>query len=202
MSDTAHPITSLWTNPRGTILRIVANDPEYGVFALTFLAGISLASFELLPEQGDAEVPVQLSLPVLIIAGPASGFVALYLGAWLLSLAGGLLGGTASSVEIRTVIAWSNAPVVLGAVAFWILTMAGPNPVLADFLAPTFFLVFFAWSYLILALGLAAVQGFSIWKSMLSMAGAGILTMAVHLLGPLGAVWVFIAGLFSMGTVQ
>jgi hypothetical protein len=171
---TAHLVKTIWMHPRSTIRNIVANDSEYGVFPLTLLAGALVASVEVMGRQGDGNLPVALILALALLAGPVQAFVSLYLGGWLLSLSGRWFGGSATTAELRAAIAWSNAPVVAGGVAWWVFVALEPLIGTGDaftLLANAVWLLLFAWGYAMLVFLLAAVQHFSLWKSAMILAG-------------------------------
>lgn len=174
MTGIAHPIKTIWLRPRSTIRHIVANDPEYGVFVLTVLAGALFAPFEVSTRLGEQGIPLAFIFVLAAVAGAVKGFFALYLGGWLLTLTGRWLGGSASSAEVRAAIAWSNAPVVVGCIVCWILVAlesAWEFGGAFTLFTAAVLLAVFVWSYAMLAACHAAVQHFSLWKSALLLAG-------------------------------
>lgn len=195
--------------PRATIRRIVGSDPEYGIFVLTAFAGMSLAFIDLVSRSSEREIPLLTALAAILLGGPVRAFVNLYIGGWLLSWIGRWLGGTAAPAEVRAAIAWSNLPVALGCLGILVVVGMGGEGLLergfaieaseglsSRVLDAVIWIerFLFVWGYLFLALCLAAVQGFSIWKSIMSMVGVwalisfpALLVLGDHWLLPLAS---------------
>lgn len=174
-----HPVRSIWLRPRSTIRQIVDNDPEYGVFALTALSGAALASLDVVGRWVAGEIPLAVVVVFILIAGPVREFAALYIGGWLLLTVGRWLGGSASSPEVRTAIAWSNFPLLAGVAGVLLLSVLDATSGYMDILAEVVFLLLFLWSLLMLAYCLSAVMRFSLLRSVASMAAAGLLLLTV-----------------------
>jgi hypothetical protein len=205
MTDIAHPIKTIWLQPRSTLRRIVANDPEYGVLLLTVLAGALLAPIEATARLGEQDSPVVLIFTLAAVAGAVKGLFALYVGGWMLSLASRWFGGSASSVDVRAAIAWSNAPLAAGCAVWWILVALGSATEFGEpftLFAEGVLLAALAWSYAMLAAFLAAVQHFSLRKAVLILAGLwaslGTLMWVTAWIGISGFTSIFRSGLFSM----
>lgn len=194
MSASTLPIRTIWVRPRATILRIVDNDPEYGVFLLTVLSGSLLGVLEMFGRmQSDEPALTVFMLVMAALGGAVKGFFVLYVGAWLLASVSGVAGGSAPSVEVRAAIAWSNAPLAVGAS---VLLVLGGGGLLLDLgsgffnALAVFFSLLLVWSYALLVYCLAAVQNFSPRRSALVVlgigAGLGLLFLAAVVSGPAG----------------
>jgi Yip1 domain len=113
------PFASIWYRPRATIRSIVDSNPRRYVLLLAITTGITAAFAVLAPGRPVAFTigshPIaQTSLAswelwgLAKLAGyPLLSIAGLYLTGWLIRWAGGLLGGTATAVEVRAAIAWS-----------------------------------------------------------------------------------------------
>lgn len=190
MTSAERPLRTFWLQPGATIRRIINGDPEYGVFVLTVLAGVSLGFADIVSRSAEKTIPLGVALSAIVLGGPVRAFVHLHLGGWLLSWIGRWLGGTATPVEVRAAIAWSNLPLAFGWLGIVVLLgMDGENLLERGFVAHVsedaasnmLELVMWAesvlvfWSYLLLALGLAAVQGFGVWRATVSMIAVWVL---------------------------
>jgi signal peptidase I len=120
-SRSASPWATIWLSPRQTIERIVATRPTHLVLPLAMLgmvAGlyVQLVSVGLAGLLGDWWLAVGF-----VVAGAVSGLVWLFPSALVLSWIGRLLGGEATARQLRAVIAWSEVPVILGALVALII---------------------------------------------------------------------------------
>lgn len=59
----------------------------------------------------------------ILIAGPVSGIMYLYLGSWFLRLGVKIFKGTATAEDIRVVIAYASLPVLVGSFIFWAISL-------------------------------------------------------------------------------
>ncbi|HKN01570.1 MAG TPA: YIP1 family protein [Candidatus Binataceae bacterium] len=114
MTESIRPFFTIWVEPRATIRRIVESDPRRNVIALAMIGGglgmLASSWFTALanPASTTALWPVGVALKVVL--GAVWGIVGLYSGAWLIGLACRVLGGVASSLELRAALAWGNLP--------------------------------------------------------------------------------------------
>jgi len=131
--DSMTPFLSIWTQPRATIRRIVDTDPTRHVLAL---AALGPALFSLFGQwsaalNGTANQsvlwPLSVAFNVAFQAG--LGILFLYISAALIRWSGELLGGTASSVEVRAALAWSQVPSIALTIVLILALFAGvPMP--------------------------------------------------------------------------
>jgi hypothetical protein len=127
--DSMTPFLSIWTQPRATIRRIVDTDPTRNVIALAAIgpALSSLVSQWSAAMNGTANQsvlwPVFVALNVAIQAG--LGILFLYISSVVFKWSGSLLGGTASRVEMRTALAWSQIPTITIAIILLLALFAG-----------------------------------------------------------------------------
>ncbi|HWX82691.1 MAG TPA: YIP1 family protein, partial [Xanthobacteraceae bacterium] len=107
------PWTTLWLSPRETIVRILATRPRHLVLPLAALGSIA-GYYGLLVSGGVAGLLADWRFWLgFLLLGAVIGIVWLYLSALILSWIGRLLGGDASTLELRAVVAWSAVPSIL-----------------------------------------------------------------------------------------
>jgi signal peptidase I len=167
------PWISVWLRPRRTIERIVADRPQRFVLLLASLGPISgfvagLVGFGLTSLLLDWRVLLGLAA-VGIVAGILNVYVAAVVFKWT----GRLMGGRATAVQLRAVLAWCALPSILGVmivvvsrVALSILggeSQAAPNWL--SLLLGMIVVLCGLWSLIILLLMFARVQGFGFWRT-------------------------------------
>ncbi|HEM46828.1 MAG TPA: YIP1 family protein [Alphaproteobacteria bacterium] len=201
------PWLAMWTKPRATIREIVRTDASYGVLPLAALGGVAQVLDRASARNLGDEYATGAILLVAALAGPVAGIAGIYIGAWLLRLTDGWLGGEAPSAHLRTALAWGNLPTAAG-LLLWVpalalvggemFTAATPQldgqPLLALFLLPIglAWIALAIWSLVLVVLGVAEVQGFSGWRALGNLLLAALLFAAPFVLlgilvGALGA---------------
>src|ERR1700693_1471045 len=115
------PWMTIWLSPRRTIDGVLATRPRHLVWLLASLGAIAsfygqLLSFGLTSQLLDWRI-----LLGFVVASAALGVASLYLAALVLSWIGKLLGGPASALELRAVLAWSTMPTILGSTVILVL---------------------------------------------------------------------------------
>lgn len=175
--------------PRATIREIVDHDPRDKVFAIvifaSLLGGVTGAILYRDPAAfatGPRPLPhLTLPAPWKIRAGMAIGLPILavpflYLRGAILRWTGGLLGGTAKAVQVRTAIAWSRVPSIVVGIPFLAWAIISPPPFPSPQLSflsvmiqnsPRQLLsnVAFLYSFVIELYCLAEVHRFSAWRA-------------------------------------
>jgi hypothetical protein len=142
---------------------------------------------------------------IVAIVGPIGGIIGLYIGAALLRWVGMWIGGTASSMDIRAAMAWSNVPIIW-ALLLWIpklfffgselFTSETPRLDASESLTYSFFVfgvievVVTIWALIIFLKCLGEVQGFSAWKAIGNtlLAGLAVIVLMVTTLIGLDAI--------------
>lgn len=176
-SASAAPWLTIWTEPRCTIRQIVDRDPSYGVLPIAALAG-ALSALEarwIAMPVHPAGIMWPLFVAISVAFGAILGIVGLYIDAFLLKWAGAMLGGVASSVEVRAALAWSEIPaiaaVIIGVLAI-LAGIAGPmGPGVLSIAErgtslELLHLALGAWSFVITLKCLGEVHGFSAWRAL------------------------------------
>jgi Yip1 domain len=190
---------TIWYRPRATMRRIVDTDPRKFVLGIAWLAGalallnsqVAVATLDLpanaphFPRLGPTGITIAAFLFGVL------GVVGLYGVAALYRWAGGILGGTATAVEVRAALAWSQVPGIYFIVVTIIATMLGlytapaPHSVSPLNLVET---VVGFWVLVISLKCLGEVHRFSAWRAL----GAillGTLAILAVVLGVVITVW-------------
>jgi hypothetical protein len=183
MADSISPFFSIWTEPRATIRRIVDSDPTRNVLTLAAI-GPALNS---LIGQWTAVIngtthpsvlwPLWVAFNVAVQA--AFGILFLYIFGAIFRWSGSLLGGTATSVEVRAAQAWSQVPAIAVEIVLMLALFAGvPMPkMLPDRLPlidPAFYKVMVVegvlgiWAIVISLKCLGEVHRFSAWRALVA----------------------------------
>lgn len=193
VGERLNPWLSIWTQPRATIRQIVERDPTHMVLPLAALSGVS----QMLNQTDGAveELGIYGTLGLAIVVGPLVGILQLYILAWLYRLTCGWLGGVATTVEMRSALAWSSVPNIW-ALLLWVPLLAliafnnNQNPLAgmengADFgggsplLIPFLLLaaiggVIALWQLIIMLKCIGEVSQFSAWRALLGTILAGL----------------------------
>jgi hypothetical protein len=180
MADSTTPLISIWTQPRATIRRIVDSDPTRNVLALAAIAPAlsSLVRQWSAAMNGTANQsvlwPLFVAFSVAFQAG--LGILFLYISGSVFRWSGSLLGGTASSVEVRAAVAWAQVPAIVAEVVLMLALFAGvPMPKLVPGQLPQVDPAFYKFMVVVAALGiwgffidlkcLGEVHRFSAWRA-------------------------------------
>lgn len=111
-NNITHPWSGIWLFPRQTIRYIMETNPQYHFYLLVIIGGIAQAFSAAVTFGLGEKIPVFELFVVCLIAGPISGFIAVYLRGWLLTWMSNKMGGLATFLQTRICIAWSWAPLV------------------------------------------------------------------------------------------
>jgi len=198
LADSISPFFSIWIEPRATIRRIVDSDPTRNVLAL---AAIGPAINSLISQwsaviNGTAHPsvlwPLWVAFSVAIQA--AFGILFLYIFAAVFRWSGSLLGGTASSVEVRAALAWSQVPAIVAEIILLFALFAGvPMPKMLPgrlpLIDPAFYKVMVVegvlgiWGFIISLKCIGEVHRFSAWRAFLAILIPPIIVLVIVGLG-------------------
>tara|TARA_R100000935_G_C2783908_1_gene142954 strand:- start:209 stop:802 length:594 start_codon:yes stop_codon:yes gene_type:complete len=167
--------------PKVTFNYIFKHKSKESVFTFFVLAGIA-KSVDRLLEKELVDRPFDIvQLVISIILGGALGWISYYVIAWFLEVTGGLLKGKARLFEYRRVLAWSLVPVIVSLfilIPQFFLFGAGSNNLVWEngFSMNSIGLIFFIvlsllldlWTLIILIIGVAYIQNFSIGRAVLN----------------------------------
>jgi hypothetical protein len=190
VSPTINPWWRIWVQPRQTIRYLIDTDPKMHFWVLVVFYGIIRAvAMGMQAGLGDIFSPSQVATFILI-GGPLSGVIGVFLTGSLLEVVSRIFGGRAEGQHIRTVLAWATIPmsvlVILGILPLLALfgssVFASAEPQMQQFLHGRGFASEFlgggllTWRagmeiigslyYLVITVvGLAEIQQFGIWKA-------------------------------------
>lgn len=198
MADSITPFFSIWTEPRATIRRIVDSDPTRNVLAL---AAIAPALNSLVGQWSSAmngTASQSVLWPMFVAVGVAFqaglGILGLYISGAVIRWSGGLLGGTASSVEVRAALAWAQIPAIVTEIVLLLALFAGvPMPKMPPGhfpqIDPAFYkilpvvAVLGVWGFIIDLKCIGEVHRFSAWRAFAAILIPGLVLIAVVGLG-------------------
>src|SRR5262249_8647104 len=120
------PWLSVWLSPRQTIEGIVAANPRRHVLLLAGLGGIGAIISVLIGFGAATELMDLSNFAHLAVVGFAFGIVCRYINGLSYKWSRRMLGGRASSVEVRTAFAWGALPNIVG-VAIFLVILVGAN---------------------------------------------------------------------------
>lgn len=201
-----NPWLNIWIHPRDTIRRVVAENPNKGLWILAIIYGFSylLGMFQSLSIGNHLGV-ISIFLLALVLS-PICGYIVFSFAGWLTYWTGQLLKGNGTFQSVRASIAWSNVPTIVSCL-IWIITLVmfgaalftsvdSPNNQLVQnssylILAFAFVrVVMSVWTFVICISALAEVQGFSILRAI------GNIILATILFAIIAAILSFLLILF------
>jgi hypothetical protein len=179
----SNPWFSIWTEPRATMRKVLDTDPEYLVFMLGIMLGVSDCIDRASSKNSGDMFTIPAVFALCAIMGPIGGLTILYGASALLKWAGKLLGGQGSYSHIRAAFAWSSVPLIWG-LLLWIpgLALFGEelftketplidSSIVLAVAAGCFGglqVVLFFWSFIVFLKCLAEAQRFSAWRALLN----------------------------------
>jgi len=200
-SLTLNPWISIWAKPQKTIREIVKFDTNYRLLVLAFLYGFPM----LLQIAQNLSLGEDYSLTGILIG---SAILALGIGLLEITVLSGLIywtgkwiGGKGSYQQVRTSVAWSNVPNILMIFGwFLLLTNLAEDTFIQQKMENIFKVdpsivevvgilqvIAAIWALLILIKGLAQIQKFSSWKSILNL----FIPAALVVVGVWASTWVY-----------
>jgi signal peptidase I len=165
---------TIWLSPRRTIDDVLATRPRQFIWLLASLGTIASFYGQLLAFGLTSQLLDWRILLGFVVATAMFGIAWLYLAALVLSWIGKLLGGPASALELRAVLAWSTAPIILGSalilVLFAVLRVLGGESVTGTVglstLLPAIVAISGSWSFIILLLMLSRAERFGFLRTL------------------------------------
>jgi signal peptidase I len=176
-----NPLVSVWLRPRKTIEDIVATQPTRWVLVLAVIGGMAGVVRPLL-----AYLVSDWRILLLgLIGGAVLAVVSLYLASAIVAGLGRLMQGRASAQAVRAALAWSQLPLIAGAlVAVALIGVADAfagNQTASDLLPAAARLIAVAgalWSIVVALLMISRIEQFGFWR-----------TIAVYVVGTVGAIF-------------
>jgi len=198
VADSISPFFSIWIEPRATIRRLVDSDPTRNVLAL---AAIGPAINSLISQwsaviNGTAHPSVLWPLWVAFSVAIQAAFeiLFLYIFAAVFRWSGSLLGGTATSVDVRAALAWSQVPAIVAEIILLFALFAGvPMPKMLPgrlpLIDPAFYKVMVVegvlgiWGFIISLKCVGEVHRFSAWRAFVAILIPPLIALVVVGLG-------------------
>jgi len=198
LADSISPFFSIWIEPRATIRRLVDSDPTRNVLAL---AAIGPAINSLI-SQWSAVIngtthpsvlwPLWVAFSVAIQA--VFGILFLYIFAAVFRWSGSLLGGIATSVDVRAALAWSQVPAIVAEIILLFALFAGvPMPKMLPgrlpLIDPAFYKVMVVegvlgiWGFIVSLKCVGEVHRFSAWRAFAAILIPPIIVLVIVGLG-------------------
>jgi len=180
------PWTTVWLSPRRAIDDILATPPRHLVWLLAIFATIASFCSQLLI-YGLASLLLDWRILLgLVLTGVIVGIAWLYLAALVFSWIGKSVGGRASPLQLRSVLAWSTMPSILGFI--FILALLAASQLSGDANSSTarilrllslgIFVCCGVWSFVVLLLMLSRAEQFGFWRALAVYVLGGLLLPA------------------------
>lgn len=209
MSD-KNPWLSIWCEPRATIRKIVAENPNRSLWTLAFIYGF----LSLLNSWQSISVGSMMGMiPVLLITlivSPFWGYAAFSIWSWVICKVGRVLRGEGSFSHVRAAFAWSCVPLVVNILLWFLMIFSfgiafffDPEKMVPLTSQQSAFLlliligkvVIAIWSLVIYLNALAEVQKFSVLRAIFNVVFSWIVIGLV-----LGGIWYALIYLLQMGS--
>lgn len=185
-----NPWLTIWTQPRSTIARIVANNPNRSLWWLAGIYGFcSLMNMFQSMALGSAMSPVGILILAIVIA-PLWGWINFSLWSVFVAWVGKWLKGVGTFTTVRSAYAWSCVPIIVN-IPLWLLMVVlfgqqlflnfpdahlmPNNQMLLLFGILIIKVILAIWSLIIFLNTLAEVQKFSILRAILNVIIAGVI---------------------------
>jgi hypothetical protein len=188
-----NPWVSMWTRPRETVRHLLVEGQDGRMLVLASLAGIAQVLGRASGRDAGDHMEFSTILLLALALGPLAGLGALYFWSWLTAWTGRVLDGVGDAESIRIPMAWAGLPTAAG-LAIWaiVLALLGPelftaetprldaNPALGSaFLVLMLgWVVLGVWSVVLMAKGVAEVQGYdSAWRGLANLVLGGLVML-------------------------
>ncbi len=181
---TLNPWLTMWVSPRKTIREVVTYNPDHRLWILSFIFGVgSLLGISQSYSMGHIG---HLSMIILlsVILAPIWGYIMFSVGSFFVSFTGKWIGGHGNYKQIRSSMAWSNVPMIVNVICWFLLITIFGSDLFKDFpggyllSGGEFWLLFSLliiqltvgiWSIILYIISLSEVQMFSIIKSIVNL---------------------------------
>jgi hypothetical protein len=173
---------NLCFNPRGIIGSVLSTAPYRLTLILAAGVGLTQAAGAVFDAPDEGAYSALLKFLAVLVLAPPIGILLLYVRGFILHRAGRFLHGKAHHREVRTALAWSEIPLLLGSgVLLLQIVMGGLGPAAAggagDHSLPVLLsqagfgllhAMFGLWAFSLLLHTIAEIQGFSMGRSLAS----------------------------------
>lgn len=172
-----NPWLTMWSQPRPTIRAIVYSKPSYGTFWLSTIYALQSLFFFANWASLGLKASFESIFLLCLLSSPILGLIWLYAFGGIFYVAARILGGQAPYAHVRSAMAWSHIPSLIGLVLWFVLLsdQSDTTFVLAPGETATLFIAFISlvvvvWVTVLIIRSFAEIQGFPIWKSILNIA--------------------------------
>jgi hypothetical protein len=180
----------IWTEPQATLSYILANRVDEHVSMLFVLGGIARAMGRAVAQYPTHKMGGAAALVLAIVGGSISGIMTYTGYAWGMRLAGGWLGGKATTDQFKMVLGWALVPTIatllLSIPTLAVLSgEAGSTPLLTHTLLAGCGLLQLGlgvWATIILLKGVALIQDFTIGRALANVLLPGAVLVGIILL--------------------
>lgn len=185
-----NPWVSIWTHPRATISRIIAENPNRSLWWLAAIYGFcSLMNMFQTVALGSAASTLWI-LILAIVLSPFYGYICFAVWSWFVFGVGKWFKGQGTFRTVRAAYAWSCVPILVNIPLWLLMVIIFGHQLFLNFpdahLLPTaqvliLFLILIAkvvlsiWSLVIYLNALSEVQNFSVLKAILNVVVAGVI---------------------------
>ena len=203
---TKNPWFSMWFHPRQTIREIITFNPNYRIWILSAIYG--LGSLFGIAQSYSLGIYNQFPAILLgaIILSPLWGYIVFSIASVFVVFTGKWIGGHGDYRQIRAALAWSNVPMVINVVIWFLMMILFGTSVFKNFpeayaLSRLEFWLLFSllitqlivgvWALILYVLALAEVQMFSILKAIFNLILAFIMVMIVVFVLIYAGQWIY-----------
>ncbi len=186
-----NPWFAIWIRPRETIRYIVAADVNYHLYLLATIVGVLQTLGSAIESKTGDILPWYVVVIGILVVGPLSGVLNLYIGGAVFRWVGSRLGGSGTFKAVRAAYAWSFLPNIIGAFPYILYVLLfrseafssktpqfdvrlSQNPALSSYVFGWGLLLMIGgfvsliWQPVILSNTLGEVHGFSAWRGLLT----------------------------------
>jgi Yip1 domain len=200
-ADWISPWFTICFSPRATIRKIVETDPRHFVIGIAWVAGaLAALDLEMQFNGGSNSSVLQFVTDRFSAMGPFAlaglafalgvlGVAMLFILGYLYRWSGGVLGGTATAVEVRAALGWTQVAGIYVTVIGVIVALLSPESVdvqagtLPSIWWPLVRLLLGFWVFSISVKTIGEVHGFSAWRATMAMMLGDLVIGIVLVLG-------------------
>jgi hypothetical protein len=185
-----NPWVSIWTKPRATISKIVAENPDRSLWLLAAIYGFcSLMNMFQTVALGSA-LGIFAVIVLALILSPLYGYVSFSIWSWFVFQVGKWFKGQGTFKEVRSAYAWSCVPILVN-IPLWLLMvflfghqlflnfpdahLLSTVQVFVLFIILIAKVVLSIWSLVIYLNTLSEVQSFSVLRAILNVVVSGLI---------------------------
>jgi hypothetical protein len=167
-----NPWTGIWSFPRQTMQYILDTNQKSTIVLLAILNGIVGAiNWMVAISNTESDVSNYFSafvVTLILVFGVIFGIIHLYLGAWLLKVAGRWIKGIGNFSEVKCAVGWSCYPMIVASIFNILSNLSLKGPYILTLLLALLSIVFTIYAFIIALKLIAQAHKFSAWKALLA----------------------------------